>query len=318
MEKFETTINCRFFVNAAGEKVVQPIVIWKSKIPRCFKKLQDPSCPANVHYFSNPKFWMTPEVMEAVLARFNRKLVFEDGKVTLFLDNTTCHPESMIGQFSQIKIIFLLKNTTSRLQPLNAGIIQNFKVKYQKRLVKYVLAKIQEDVSATQIVKGVHVLVAIRLLQEARKEVTNLTIKNCSEKFVIKGDNELMEVKEDDDLEFEALVKEFTTDISATEYANFDEYIPASEPMINEFEIDWRQRVREESIDAIQNPEIASDQVEEIPDDDRSNDENDKLKQESMGFKEINTMLDKMKQSPTFDDDSQDMLSAITKRIEDL
>ena len=109
--------------------------------------------------------------MEAVLARFNRKLVFEDRKVVLFLDNGTCHPESMIGQFSQI--IFLPKNTTSRLQPLDAGIIQNFKVKYRKRLVEDVLARIQEDASATQIVKGVDVLVDIEWLQEAWKEVTN-------------------------------------------------------------------------------------------------------------------------------------------------
>ena len=127
-----------------------------------------------------------------------------------------------------------------------------------------------------------------------------------------------MEVEEDDALEFEALVKEFTKDISVAEYANFDENVPASEPMINEFEIDWRQRVREDSINAIQNPEIASDQVEQISDDDESNDENDELEQESMGFKEIITMLDEMKQCPVFDDDSQDMLSTITKRIEDL
>ena len=57
------------------------------------------SRPANVYYFLNPKSCMTSEVMEAVLARFNRKLVFEDRKVTLFFDNATCHPESMIGQF---------------------------------------------------------------------------------------------------------------------------------------------------------------------------------------------------------------------------
>ena len=90
--------------------------------------------------------------MEDVLARFNRKLEFEDRKIILSLDNATCYPESMIGQFSQIKIIFLRKNTTSRLQPLDADVIQNFKVKYLKKLVKYVLARIQKDVSATQMV----------------------------------------------------------------------------------------------------------------------------------------------------------------------
>ena len=87
--------------------------------------------------------------------------------------------------------------------------------------------------------------------------------------------------------------------------------------MINEFEINWRQRVRED-INAIQNPEIASDQIEEIPDDDGSNDENDELDQENMGFKETITMLDKMKRCPVFDHDSQEILSTITKRIEDL
>ena len=57
---------------------------------------------------------------------------------------------------------------------------------------------------------------AIRWLHEAWKEAIYLTIKNCFEKCGIKGDNELMEV-EDDDLEFEGLVKEFTPDISASE-----------------------------------------------------------------------------------------------------
>ena len=65
--------------------------------------------------------------------------------------------------------------------------------------------------------------------------------------------------------------------------------------MINDFEVDWRQRVREDSINAIQNPEIASDQVEEISDNGGSNDKNDELRQESMGYKEIITMQDKMK-----------------------
>ena len=77
-----------------------------------------------------------------------------------------------------------------------------------------------------------------------------------------------------------------------------------------------RQRVREDTINAIQNREIASDQVKEISDDNRSNDENDELEQESMTFKEIITMLDKMKRCPAFDDDSQEMLSTITKRTE--
>ena len=77
--------------------------------------------------------------------------------------------------------------------------------------------------------------------------------------------------------------------------------------MINEFEIGWWQWVREDSINVIQNSEIANDQVEEISDDDWSNVENDKLEQESMGFIEITKMLDKKKWCPVFDDVSQDV-----------
>ena len=127
-----------------------------------FEKLQDPTRPSNVHCFPNPKSWMTSEVMEAALVRFNRKLVFEDRKVLLFL--------YWIGQFSQIKIISLPNNLTSRLQPLDAGIIQNSKVKYRIRLVKFMLVRTQEDPSAKQIVKSVDVLVAIRWRQEAWKK----------------------------------------------------------------------------------------------------------------------------------------------------
>ena len=99
---------------------------------------------------------------------------------------------------------------------------------------------------------------------------------------------------------------------------NFDENVPASEPRINEFEVNWREQVRKDSIDAIQNPENASDQVEQISNDYGGNDNNDELEQESMDFTKIITMLDKRNQSLVFDDEDQDMLSKITKNIEEL
>ena len=113
---------------------------------------------------------------------------------------------------------------------------------------------------------------AIRWIQDAWKEVTNSTIKNCFEKCGIKRDDESIEVLEADDLEFDALLKEFSTDITADEYVSFDENLPVSEPMVNTFEIDWRQRAREECINAIQKN---SDFVEEISDNDDDDDDDD-------------------------------------------
>ena len=83
---------------------------------------------------------MTPEFMLAVLKRFNRKLLFEQRKVILFL-----------------LFKFLL-------------------------LVKYVVGRIVENSSATQIIKDVNILIAIQWAQEAWKELTGTTIQNCFEK----------------------------------------------------------------------------------------------------------------------------------------
>ena len=60
-----------------------------------------------------------------------------------------------------MKVAFLPKNTTSRLQPLDAWIIQSFKSKYRKKLMRYVIARVKEDLLASEIAKQIDVLQAI-------------------------------------------------------------------------------------------------------------------------------------------------------------
>ena len=71
-KKSKLRFKIAFFVNAAGEKVEESVVIWKSGMSRCFRGLRDTSRPANVHYFSNLKSWMTSDVKLAVHKQFNR------------------------------------------------------------------------------------------------------------------------------------------------------------------------------------------------------------------------------------------------------
>ena len=149
----------------------------------------------------------------------------------------------MVDSFSQIKIVFLPKKTALRLQPFDAGNIQNFKVKHRKRLAKYVLARIDENSSATQIIKDVNILMAIQWAQEAWKEVTGTTIKNCFEKYgVVKSNDDLTEVEK---------VRELSLNMSSAEYVYFDADIASSEPMINDHEVDWRERLGEDCINDI-------------------------------------------------------------------
>ena len=80
-------------------KVCKPVVIGKSKFPRRFRKLPNPSKPYGMLYFHNNKAWMTTEIMiQVILTALDCKLDFENRKVLLFLDNAPSHSETPSGK----------------------------------------------------------------------------------------------------------------------------------------------------------------------------------------------------------------------------
>ena len=87
---------------------------------------------------------MTGNIMHNVLTKLNAKMKSEKRSTLLFIDGAGCHPESLAepGKYSNIKVVFLPPNTTSVLQPLDLGIIKNFKVYYRKLLLNYVIGRL--------------------------------------------------------------------------------------------------------------------------------------------------------------------------------
>jgi len=67
---------------------------------------------------------MSSEIMEDILKKLNKRLVWEKRSILLFLENATPHDPEFVGRFSHMKIVFLPANTTSKLQPLDAGILK--------------------------------------------------------------------------------------------------------------------------------------------------------------------------------------------------
>jgi hypothetical protein len=138
-----------------------------------------------VKYFSQANAWMTGEILDEVLTTLSRCLLSCSRSIVLLLDNAGCHPH---GKYSNIRIIFLPPNTTSQIQPLDLGIIQNFKVHHRKLLLRFVLSKIDEtNDTASQIVKSISVLMAIRWVAEAWDSVQEETIRKCFTKSGITG-----------------------------------------------------------------------------------------------------------------------------------
>ena len=176
-KKAKQRVTIAFIANAAGESEVKPIVIWKSENPRCFKNVNKKRLP--VQYFSQSNAWMSGEIMDVILKKLNRQLKHNGRSVLLLMDNADCHPPELKDSYSNIKVIFLPANTTSRLQPLDLGIIKNFKVHYRKLLLRYVVAKIDECTVASEVTKKINILQAIRWIAEAWEKVTVDTIKKC-------------------------------------------------------------------------------------------------------------------------------------------
>ena len=130
---------------------------------------------------------------------------------------------NVLGSSHNIKIVFLPKNT-SRLQLMDARIIQSFKTKYQKKLMHYVITRINDDLFVSEIAKDMEILQATTWVSDAWKEVSVETIKSSIAKC---GITKQTSENEDDimDEEFNVLFNELTDsecDMAVEEYVDFD------------------------------------------------------------------------------------------------
>ena len=224
-------VHNRFLVNADDEKEA-PIVIWTSATPRCFRGFSISLLP--VKYFHQKNAWMSGEIFVSYLTTFNLKMRSQRS-VLLFLDNAGCHPPDQLQEkfSSNIKIVFLPANTTSKLQPLDLGIICNyFKLHYLRLLLQYVLVKFDTSSSATEVTRS-NVLTAIRWVALAWREVKSTTMQKCfrnagilnTDLDVVARDEEDPFQNIDEDVEMSSLISRTMGTLhqcSVEEYVNGD------------------------------------------------------------------------------------------------
>ena len=169
---------------------------------------------------------------------------FGNCKVIPFLDDVTCHPESLQNHLTKIKLVFLPKNTTSRLQPLDAGIIRKFKLKHRKLLFRFVVSRVNDSQTASQVIEEVQILRAILWLQTVWKSVTPEIIKNCFRKCGFDVENNCEVINDQIDAEFLELFDQLSSQTDIDEYIQFDIEVVTSLPAIDPLMVDWRQETR--------------------------------------------------------------------------
>jgi len=116
--------------NADRSHKLPPLIIGKYANPRCFKNVNIYNLPMT--YRNNAKAWMLITIFQEWLHEFDRQIAQKHGgqHVLLLLDNCTSHKVENLA-LPHVEIHFLPPNTTSKIQPMDAGIIISFKKHYR-------------------------------------------------------------------------------------------------------------------------------------------------------------------------------------------
>lgn len=98
-------------------------------------------------YRHNTNARMTAECFAEWLKAFDRRMRrLRKKKVLLILNNLSGHKASRMKDLPELQhteLLYLPTNTISNIQPLDAGIIRNFKLYYHKRLNRYMLRRLE-------------------------------------------------------------------------------------------------------------------------------------------------------------------------------
>ena len=129
LKQSKKRITIIFGVNADGTEKLKPLVIGHSKNPRCFKNFNK---DLFVEYQSTKKGWMNSKIWIDWLIKLDQKMKNEGRKIILLADNAPCHFSN--DDLTNVKLHFLPPNTTSHIQPLDAGIFNSFKTHYKSFL----------------------------------------------------------------------------------------------------------------------------------------------------------------------------------------
>ncbi|XP_061379926.1 tigger transposable element-derived protein 4-like [Danaus plexippus] len=205
----------------AGEKR-KLLVIGKAKKPWCFKNVKF----LPVDYEANRKAWMTPDIFEKVLRKWDSRLRNNKKKIILFIDNCPAHPK--IENLTNIKLAFLPPNTTSVIQPIDQGIIKTLKSHYRKILVQ----KMMNDIEKAAGSFSVNLLNAIEMTTTAWARVTPETIKKCFLHAGFRKSSVITTIDDDSDDELDIPLAQLTASSSGTYVPDWETYVNIDSQLI--------------------------------------------------------------------------------------
>ncbi|GBN76707.1 Tigger transposable element-derived protein 6 [Araneus ventricosus] len=126
--------------NMTGHQKLKPLVIGRSKNPRCFKGAKS----LEVDYDFNKKSWMTSKICEKWDQQSDKRLITVCRKIAFVFDNCPAHAKEINPKLKNVKVFYIPPNTTSKLQPMNQGVIKKYlKIHYREKIVRKVITALR-------------------------------------------------------------------------------------------------------------------------------------------------------------------------------
>lgn len=154
--------------NGSGSHKLKLLAVGKSKNPRAFKNTKIENLP--VVYMNQSRAWVTQEIchdwfksnfVKEVKQHLKAKKL--PLKALLLLDNAPGHPDSddlkVKTADGYIEVMYLPKNTTALIQPMDQNVIKTLKAHYKKRLLMDIIS--QPDADITLLLKQFNIKDAI-------------------------------------------------------------------------------------------------------------------------------------------------------------
>uniref|UniRef100_A0A8C0H1Q8 DDE-1 domain-containing protein n=1 Tax=Chelonoidis abingdonii TaxID=106734 RepID=A0A8C0H1Q8_CHEAB len=170
-KKIKDYVTLLFCSNKTGSHKLALPLIGCFHNPRCFNNLNRAKLPVIYANSKNP--WMTRHIFNDWF--HNR---FVPAVPLLLLDNCPAHPpaESLVLNDEKIRVLYLPFNTTSKIQPLDQGIIQNFKNNYRQELISVIVSCTSSGIS--NFLKQINMKEIIYLVKKAWDGVKQKSIEN--------------------------------------------------------------------------------------------------------------------------------------------
>ena len=139
-----------------------PLVIGKAARPSALKKENVLLKNLKIEYYNNTRAWMNGPIFHSYMKNWNDDLARQQRHILLLIDNAPSH---IVDELQ-----FLPPNTTSKIQPLDQGIIRSVKCAYRKTIQVQYCSHVENYEEVKRIMQSFDFVVAVNTLVAAWKE----------------------------------------------------------------------------------------------------------------------------------------------------